>query len=391
MVTFKGYVRPDGQVGIRNHVVVIATACCAGGIVDHIAAQVPETVALRHTYGCSTPCECESWRKILIGVASNPNVYATILIGVGCETDNAYEMAKKIHEINGKPIFANIVQDDGGGQKVIENAVIYAKKAVEDAKKCQREEVPISKLVFATECGGSDALSGVTANPTIGYVADWVVKNGGTALLSETDELIGTEDILAARAVSKEVADKIYKIIYDEEEELRVLMGSNVSRTLAVGNMAGGLTTIQEKALGCCRKAGTSPIVDVIDYAEPVGDRKGLVLMNGPGYDPSSLTGLFCSGAQIAMYSTGRGTPLSHPGYPIIKVSSNTKTFEAVGGVNGDMDLNAGAIITDGISLEEMGERAIQYMLEALNGKETRPEKLGYGSTLAVYQSTRSW
>lgn len=388
MKTFRGYVRPDGQVGIRNHVVVMANAACSTGVVDQIGKLLPEAVILVHTYGCNYIRELDRWKTIQNGILSNPNVYGAIIIGVGCEDFDARDVAKEVHDRSGKLMIPLIVQNDGGGQKVIARAVEEAKKLMAEAAKLERQEVPISKLVFATECGGSDSLSGVTANPTIGYVSDWIVNHGGTSLLSENAELIGTEDSLAERAVSKEVADKIYDLIYGEEVKLRNLMGVESSRSLAQGNIAGGLTTIQEKALGCVRKGGTAPVQDVIGYGEAVGDRKGLIIMDGPGNDPISLTGLFSSGAQIAMYSTGRGTPMAHPICPVIKISSNTKTYEMVGGDDGDMDLNAGAIITEGISLEEMGEKAIRYLMDALNGMETKPEKYGYGGTLNVYTDT---
>lgn len=385
METFKGYVRPDGQVGIRNHVVVMANAACSTGVVDQIAKKLPEVVPLLHTYGCNYVGELKRWKTIQNGILSNPNVYGAIIIGVGCEDFDAREVAEELRQRNGKPTVALVVQNDGGGQKVIAKAVEEARKMLTDAAKQKRQEVPLSKLVFGTECGGSDSLSGVTANPVIGYVSDWVVKNGGTSILSENAELIGTEDSLAERAVSKEVADKIYDLIYREEIKLRKLLGVQSSRSLAKGNIEGGLTTIQEKALGCVRKGGTAPVQDVIGYGEAVGDRKGLIIMDGPGNDPISLTGLFSSGAQIAFYSTGRGTPMAHPICPVIKISSNTKTYEMVGGNDGDMDLNAGAIITEGISLEEMGEKAINYLKKALNGMETKPEKYGYGGTFNVY------
>lgn len=210
MVTFKGYVRPDGKVGVRNYVVAIANASCATGIINKIVARVPEVIPLIHTDGCSAPGEYDRWRLFLHGIGDNPNIFATILIGVGCETDDAKEQASIIAK-NGKPIFAEIVQDDGGGEKVTDDAVVFAKKMVEEAKKCKRVDVPLSKLILGTECGGSDALSGITANPTIGYVSDYVVKNGGTAILTETTELIGTEDILYHRAVTPEVGAKIKK------------------------------------------------------------------------------------------------------------------------------------------------------------------------------------
>lgn len=383
--TFKGYIRPNGTVGIRNHVVVMANAACATGVVDQISKNVPDAIALLHTYGCNAPGELDRWKTIQNGILSNPNIYGAVLIGVGCEDFDAKEVAAEVEERTGKRVLPLIVQYDGGGQEVIKKASEALQEMLDEAAKQEREDAPISKLVFATECGGSDSLSGVTANPVIGYVSDWVVENGGVSLLSENAELIGTEHILAERAVSEEVADKIYKLIYGEEEKLRELMGPEASRSLARGNIDGGLSTIQEKALGCVRKGGTAPVQDVIAYGQDVEDRKGLIIMDGPGNDPTSLTGLFATGAQIAMYSTGRGTPMAHPICPVIKISSNTKMFEAVGGQGGDMDLNAGKMVTEGVSLEEMGQEAIDYLIEALNGKETRPEAYGYGGTLSVY------
>lgn len=387
MDTFFGYVRPDGQVGVRNYVAIIANASCANGVVNRIADQVPDALPLIHTDGCSAPGEYDRWRATLVGVANNPNIFATVLIGVGCETDDAKEMAKIIAK-NGKPVFANIVQDDGGGEQVVINAVAAAKEFVAQAKTCKRTEVPLSKLILGTECGGSDALSGITANPTIGYVSDWLVSKGGTAILTETTELIGTEDILEKRAINAEVGKKIKKIIYDTEEQMRKIMGPESSRMIARGNMAGGMSTVQEKSMGCVKKGGTSPVMDVIDYSEPVGDRKGLIIMDGPGYDPDSLTGQFASGAQVFLFSTGRGNPLGFPCAPVIKICSNTSTFEKVGGVGGDMDINAGAIVTEGLSIEHLGEQAIAYLMETINGRQTMPEKHGYGGALCVFSST---
>ena len=386
--TFMGYYRPDGQVGIRNHVIAVANCSCANGIINQIAKQVPEIVPMIHTDGCSTPGEFERWRNTLIGVCCNPNIYAVVLVGVGCETDDAKEIGERIRKRSGKPVFAAIVQDDGGGLKVIEAGVKAARQFVADAAKEVRKEAPLSKLVLATECGGSDALSGITANPAIGYVSDWLVANGGTAILSETPELIGTEEILARRSITPEVGEKVKKIIYDWEETVRGLLGPNASRTLARGNMAGGLTTIQEKSLGCIHKGGTSTVMDVIDYAEPIGDRKGLIIMDGPGYDTDNITGIFASGAQLFMFSTGRGNPLGYPVAPVIKICSNSKTYYAVGGDNGDMDINAGAVITEGLKPEALGEYCIDYLLDVCNGKQTRPEANGYGGAMCVWSST---
>lgn len=387
--TFMGYHRPDGRVGIRNYVIAVGNCSCANGIVNQIAARVPGVIPMIHTDGCSTPGEFDRWRETLVGVCCNPNIYAAILVGVGCETDDAKEIGKRIEtESGGKPVFAAIVQEDGGGLKVIERCVKAAEQFVADAAKVERREAPVSRLVLATECGGSDAFSGITANPAIGYVSDWIVSNGGTSILSEIPELIGTEEILAKRSITPEVGERVKNLIYEWEERTRTLLGANTSRTLARGNMVGGLTTIQEKALGCVHKGGTSTVMDVIDYAERVGERKGLLIMDGPGYDTDNVTGIFASGAQLFMFSTGRGNPLGYPVAPVIKICSNSKTYYAVGGDEGDMDINAGAVITDGMTPEELGEKCIEYLLDVCNGKQTRPEANGYGGAMCVWSTT---
>ena len=386
--TFKGYIRPNGRVGIRNHVIAIANCSCANGIINRISNAVPDIIPLVHTYGCSIPGEFERWRKVLIGVCSNPNIYGVILVGVGCETDNAYDIAEKITSISGMPVFAQIIQEDGGCEKVIANCIEKANEMLKDASNAKRQDAPIGSIVLGTQCGGSDALSGITANPTIGYVSDWIVNNGGTVLLTEMAEMIGTSHLLAKRAKDEKVAQKIVNAIQSEEMEVRRWLGPEASRIIAVGNIAGGLSTIQEKALGCIKKGGTSTINDVIEYGDPIENRKGLVIMRGPGYDPVSLSGLFATGAQVFFYSTGRGNPLGFPVAPCIKICSNSKTYNAVGGDGGDMDINAGQIVTDGITIEEMGERAIEYLHEVLNGRQTSPERKGLGGALCVFQTS---
>ena len=386
--TFNGYIRPNGAVGIRNHVVAIANCSCANGIVNRICAEVPDVIPLIHTYGCSIPGEFDRWRRVLTGVCANPNIYGVLLIGVGCETDDAKVIGRMIRERSGMPVFAQIVQDDGGCEAVISKCIAQARKFLQEAADCRRQEAPLSSLVLGTQCGGSDALSGITANPAIGYVSDWLVENGGTVLLTEMAEMIGTEDTLAARSVTPEVGQRVKDAILAEEVEVRKWLGPEASRIIARGNMAGGLTTIQEKALGCIKKGGTSPIVDILEYGEPIGPRKGLVIMRGPGYDPVSLTGLFSTGAQVMFYSTGRGNPLGFPVAPCIKICSNSKTYYAMGGDDGDMDINAGAVVTDGLKPEELGERCISYLLDVLNGKLTVPEKRGLGGALCVFQAS---
>ena len=385
---FMGYLRENGTVGVRNHVLLIANCSCANGIVQRIASEVPQVIPMLHTYGCSIPGEYERWRRILLGVCTNPNVYAVVLVGVGCETDDARDIAQKIVDRRPMPVCVRIVQHDGGGEAVIKSCVEQAKIFASQAACMRRVEVPASHLVLGTECGGSDALSGVTANPAIGYVSDWVVEQGGTVLLSEVAEMIGAEELLAERAATPEVGEAIRNMILSEEETVRKYLGPDSARIIARGNMEGGLTTIQEKALGCIRKAGTGTIMDVIDYAEPIDARKGLVIMRGPGYDPVSLTGLFATGAQVILFSTGRGNPLGYPAAPCIKICSNSATYEKLGGAeNGDIDINAGRLL-EGLSLQQLGEECIDYMLRVCSGARSVPEKRGYGGVMCAFSES---
>ena len=244
MESFKGFRRPVGHPGIRNHVILIANCSCAGGMIDQIAEAVPEAIPMRHAVGCSSPGEFDRWHMVLIGVCSNPNVYGAVIIGVGCETFNAREVAAEVRANTHKPTFGAIVQEDGGAEAVIEAGVQAARKMVSEARRCRREDFPVSELVVGTECGGSDALSGVMANPVIGEISDWVVKNRGTVLLSEVAEFIGTEHLLAARASSRELGERIISMVLHEEKEIR----KNHGRRILANH--------------CCREYGRRPFND---------------------------------------------------------------------------------------------------------------------------------
>ncbi len=385
MQTFLGFIRSDGSVGVRNHVVAIANCSCANGVVMRVCGEVPALTPLIHTDGCSSPGEFERWKKVLVGVCSNPNIHSVILIGVGCETYNARDIAKEIYNRCGKAVFAQIVQEDGGGEAVITRATAEARRFLSEASLCERKRAPFTELALGTQCGGSDALSGISANPVIGRAADWVVQAGGTALLTETAEFFGTEAILASRARTPEAAERIRQMIYDEEAAVRRFMGREASRIIAKGNMEGGITTIQEKALGCIRKGGTTEITGVIEYADPLMGKRGLVIMNGPGYDPASLCGLFASGAQVFLFSTGRGNPLGFPAAPCIKICSNTETHLRMGG---DLDINAGVIADSEATIAEVSERCIAYLHNVCEGAQTMPELRRYGGAMCVYKTT---
>lgn len=386
-----GFIRPDGRVGIRNHVAVVANCGCGSGLVMRVAAQVPEAVPLIHADGCSSPGEYVRWKRIIKGVLSNPNLHSAVLLGVGCERYDAREIAAQVSAETGKEIAAYVSQDDGGGEAVIQKAAEKTRQLLRAAAECRRQPAPFSSLIFGTECGGSDALSGITANPAVGHVSDWVAAQGGTVLLSEVAEFFGTEEILAGRAVTPEVGERIRRMIYQEEREVRACMGANASRIIERGNMDGGLTTIQEKALGCIRKGGTSPITDVVEYAEPVGTGRGLVIMHGPGYDPASLTGLFACGAQVFFFTTGRGNPLGFPAAPCVKVCSNDGTFRKVGGARGGMDINAGLVVTGALSMEALKDQCLDMLKAVCSGRETASEQHRYGGIMCIFSPTRAF
>ncbi len=389
--TFMGFVRPDGRVGVRNQVVAAANVCCVNGVVQAVAAEVPGVIPLLHTGGCGRGVEDQvRFKRTLMGLCSNPNNYAVLLIGLGCESLDADEVAEELRQ-EGVKVFSCVSQRVGGSGAATRMAAEAARRFIEEASRCEREECPVSSLVIGTECGGSDALSGITANPAMGYVSDWIVSRGGTSILTEVTEFSGTEDILAARAVSEEVGREIKERILANERDARELFGAETSRTIARGNMDGGMSTIQEKSLGCIRKGGKSPITGVAEYGQRVCPGQGLVIMDGPGYDVDSLTGLAASGAQIILFSSGRGNPVGHPVVPVIKLCSNPETYEMVGGDGGDMDLNCGRILTEGLSVEEMGEECLAYLLEVANGKLCMPEAHRQTGIVCIYTTTRSF
>lgn len=374
---FWGYQRKNGQVGVRNHVVVIPTVGCAASLAEKIADNVVGLIPLLHTESCNNKENGHYLTRIITNLGKNPNHYAVILVGIGCEEDDALKIADEIRRTTQKPVSVFLTQKHGGYQRVFEKASKIAGRYCKAATQEKRVWCSIEDLVLGTECGGSDALSGITANPVIGVVSDWVVKNGGTSILSEVDELKGCEDILSERAMTPVIARKIRDVI-----------GAWPEQKYDESYLSGGITNVLEKSLGCLRKGGTEQISAVIGYGEEISQRRGLVLMDGTGFDIESVCGLAAAGAQVIIFSSGHGNPLGFPTIPVIKVCSNPSTYEAVGGINGDMDINAGEIITDGCNVSEMGARCIEVVTDVICGKETVAEKNNYGGMLGIYRRT---
>lgn len=367
---FLGYPRSNGTVGVRNHVAVLSSVSYANGVVAKVARDVKGTKGLTHTEGCGRePEDLELIARTLAGLGSNPNVAAVLVVGLGSEAIGAREIARRIAE-SGKPVEVVVIQEEGGSRKATEKACAVARRLVEQAATLVRREFGWEKLTLGVECGGSDALSGITANPAIGECADWLVGQGGAVVLTEVTEMIGTEKILGRRAASQEVAKKIDDVIGAQMRLAASVLGALASgATISPGNVKGGITSIQEKSLGCIIKGGTTPICDVIPFAGKL-EKRGLHLMDGPGSDVFSVTGVAATGAQVIIFSTGRGSPMGCPIVPVIKVSTNTDIWQRL---NDDIDLDAGRII-EGTPVADIGRELVKLVGQVAEGQQTKAE-----------------
>lgn len=372
--TFLGYKRADGTVGVRNHVLILSSVVCASHVAKRISEEVQGTVALVHEHGCAQNGEDkEQTKRVLVGLGKNPNVFAVLVVGLGCETISSEEIAEEISKSK-KPIETLIIQDNGGTLESISKGAKIAREMVDYASRLKREEFGLDSLILATQCGGSDAGSGISANPASGYACDLIVKAGGTVILAETTEMIGAEHLLAERAVDKETAERILWFVKRVEDRAKSIGVDIRLANPAPGNIAGGITTLEEKSLGAIAKAGTMPIVEAIEYGyQPT--KKGLVIMDSPGQDTASVAGELSAGAQIVTFTTGRGSPTGSPIAPVIKIATNSLLYSRM---FDNMDINAGTIIDGTESLEEVGDRIFEEILDVASGKLTKSEILGH-------------
>ena len=375
-MNFYGYKRPDGRVGVRNKVLILPASVCASDTTRIIAQQVVGSVTFNNQLGCSQVASDQQFTMdVMAGYAANPNVYGTVVVSLGCENCQMDLVVEAIKARTNKPLKQVIIQEAGGTLKAIDMAVRYAKEMVEEASMLQKEEFPMSELIIGTECGGSDPTSGLAANPLIGQLSDLIVKEGGTSILSETTEFIGAEHILARRAATPEVHDRIFEIVHRYEKALQ-LVGEEVREgNPSPGNKAGGLTSLEEKSLGCIHKGGHSPVNAVYDYAKQVEAKQGLVIMDTPGNDPSSVAGMVAGGAQIVVFSTGRGTPTGNPLAPVIKITGNKLTYA---NMVDNIDVDASPLIYGTKTMEELGDELLKLTQEVACGKQTKAESLGY-------------
>ena len=378
-MTFYGYRRPDGRVGVRNRVLILPASVCATDTARIIAQQVEGAISFNNQQGCSQVAPDQQFTMdVMAGYAANPNIYGTVVVSLGCENCQMDLVVKAIEERTNKPLKQVIIQEVGGTLKAVEIAVRYAKEMVAEASMLQKEEFPLSELIVGTECGGSDPTSGLAANPAIGAMSDLVVQAGGTSILSETSEFIGAEHILARRAANKEVHDRIYEITTRFENHFHAVGEDVRAGNPSPGNKAGGITTLEEKSLGCIHKGGHSTINAVYDYAKQVKSKQGLVIMDTPGNDPASVAAMVAGGAQVVVFSSGRGSPVGHPIVPVVKITGNKLTFAAM---EDNIDFSAAPLIYGEKTVEELGEDLLKMVIETACGKQTKAEALGFVET----------
>lgn len=370
----KAYRRPGGDVGVRNHVIILPTVVCANAVAEQVGRCIDGVQPIVHPYGCTLdPVANAEMTTVFAGIAANPNVYATVLVSLGCETVIGHEVMDKARRMGAKCELVT-VQDEGDTFAAAEAAAKLARRFAEEAAAMERTDCSPADLVVALECGASDAFSGLSANPAVGRASDIMVDMGMSVIISEITEYLGAEHIAAAQAHDEEVRRRILDIVARTEKELSVMGPTCGLADITPGNIQGGLTTIEEKSLGCIRKGGSRPYVQVVEYGERPSKR-GLVLMDAPGHDIQSLTGMMAGGAQIGIFTTGRGTPTGSPVAPIIKVVSNSDVFNRM---RRNIDVNAGAVIDGCSSLDDVANGIVDTVLRVAQGQLTASEMAGH-------------
>jgi len=364
-----GYRREDGRIGFRNQVVVISSVSCANAVVNAIGRALPDIKTITHAEGCGRgPVDMALTYRVMLGLCTHPNVAAVLVVGLGCEFIPAPAFAGNISEQK-KRVEHIVIQELGGSEAATKKGIAIAKDFLRYADSLRRQECGWSEFILGLECGGSDALSGVTANPLVGNVADWVVGQGGTAMISETTEMIGTAHILARRSATPQIAEQIQNLVARQNKKVHDGLGDMAHLVISPGNIEGGLSNIVEKSLGCIVKGGTTPLNEVIEYAQRP-TKKGFVIMDTPGSDIFSMTGKIAGGVHVLLFTTGRGSCTGSPIIPVIKVASNNTLF---GRMPGDMDFNAARILEE-ITMREATDELVQLLVRVAGGEMSRAE-----------------
>lgn len=370
----KGFWRPDGRVGIRNHLLILSSVVCANRATEIIANSVPNAIGITHQHGCAQiGADKDLVYRTLEGTATNPNVGGVLVVGLGCESIPAKELAESIAK-SGTMVDYVSIQQAGGTMAAAQVGVKKASQMSVLLGKMERKPFGWEHLVFATECGGSDTTSGLAANPVTGGVSDRIIEFGGTVILSETPEMIGAEHLLARRAATPQLGQDILDLIKRVENRYLNLGVDFRGGNPTPGNIAGGLTTLEEKSLGAIKKAGNGTVQEILAYAKKP-TKKGLVIMDTPGHDVESLAGMMAGGAQVAVFTTGQGTPTGHPIAPVIKITGNPKTW---GYMAEDIDINASTLIQGKEKMADIEERLFNYLVDVINGQPAKAEILGH-------------
>ncbi|MGI9401696.1 MAG: UxaA family hydrolase [Rhizobiaceae bacterium] len=386
--TFLGYRRKNGSVGTRNYIAILTSVNCSATAARMIAAafgpeelaqypNVDGVVAFVHGTGCGMAGDgdgFEALQRVMWGYARHPNHAGVLMVGLGCEM-NQIEWLLEGFGLKPGPLFQTMnIQDVAGLRKTIDLGIEKVRAMLPIANEAKREPCPASELTVALQCGGSDAWSGITANPALGHACDLLVAQGGTGVLAETPEIYGAEHLLTRRAKDQKTGEKLIKLIRWWEDYTERNKGS-MDNNPSPGNKKGGLTTILEKSLGAAAKGGTTPLNGVYKYGEQVTE-KGFTFMDSPGYDPASVTGQIASGCNLVVFTTGRGSAFGSKPAPCMKIATNSQMYERM---TEDMDINAGAMLSDGVSLEEKGREIYQLLLRVASGEKSKSESQGLG------------
>lgn len=386
--TFQGIVRADGRVATRNYLAVITSVNCSATVARYICdhfrgpnldrwPNVDGVIALSHGTGCGTATHGDGWdylRRCIAGYSEHPNVAGSLLLGLGCEINQIDGLVDDLGLTPGENLYTMTIQDMGGTNATVREGIKCIEAMLPAANEISREAVPASHIVLGMECGGSDAFSGVTANPALGAAADLLVRHGGTAILGETPEIYGAEHLLIRRAETEAVGRKLLERLAWWEDYTKK-NGAVVDNNPAPGNKAGGLTTILEKSLGAAAKGGTSNLVEVYRYGEAV-KKNGFVFMDTPGYDPVSVTGMVAGGANVVCFTTGRGSVFGCKPTPSLKLATNSEMFSRM---HEDMDINCGRIVDGEADIESLGQEIFELILSTASGEPSKSEAFGFG------------
>jgi altronate dehydratase large subunit len=374
---FWGYRRPDGRVGTRNHVLVVPTVICATVVAERVASEIaPVGAALPHTGGCGQlGPDMRSTHETLAAYCAHPNVGAVLVIALGCEQVVAQHLADAARR-EGKLAAVLAIQSEGGTVRTTEKGIEIARSLADQLRSAPREWCDASSLVLSVKCGGSDYTSGLASNPALGRVADRLVDLGGAAVLGEIAEIMGAEHLLAARAPNPETAGRLLRVINRVESEA-IALGLDIRGTQpSPGNIRGGLTTIEEKSLGATHKGGErTPLADVVPYSSRITRKGGLTVMDTPGLDVESVTGMVGGGAQVVVFTTGLGTPTGNPIAPVIKITGNARTAQSM---RDNIDLDVSGVLDDTETIDAAADRLFEEVLTVCSGRETAAERLGH-------------